>query len=324
MSWRPLALAMVVGAAVACDRGALPELPELRPVAVIDVNVGPGKPLARGGSLVVSFDRYLDPRTATRQSIAVLDGFGSFTEPAIVQYDPEARTLRLWGQDPNWLLVDQPYSLLIGVPAEGQFYGGVRALDGSTLVPARELRVPFFVRDLSVAETPTPVSFCEQVQPLLRSACASCHDGSTSGLDLRDANGIRRTALGVIAKSNASHASSQPSGLGFSNAAILAPPNAGTSLLLNKVLLRAPSAAGLDRSRAVCDEPPRAEPALEIATLDDPDDSERALLGELVGGLPMPPPDSDVEPLSLHERRLLSRWIREGAQLDVCAERCPP
>lgn len=308
----------------ACDRGVALAPEDVRPVHVVDVNVGPGKPLQLGDAIVVSFDRYLDPSSATRQSFAVLDGFGQLTATPLIAYDPETRTVRISAAGDSWLLADQPYTLVLGIPAAGEELGGVRGLDGGTLTPEQNLRIAFFARARHTeASADAPVSFCEHVRPLFARACVGCHDGSTSGLDLRSAASIQRTAIGKLARGQNRLATAEPSGLSFENAALLAPPSAATSYLLSKVLLREPSSAEAAQSRAFCTDPPPPAERTEVTVKDDPGDQERALLGTFVAGQAMPPPDSAVPALSLHERRLLSRWIREGAPLDSCSESCP-
>ena len=297
------------------------------PLHVVGVSVGPDRPLHAGESIVVAFDRYLDPRSATRQSFAVLDAFGTLTANPLVIYDPETRTVTLSSAtaDPtDWLLVDQPYTLLLGIPPAGQFLGGARALDGGTLTADQTLLVPFFARAQSTPPAPPPaVSFCEQVQPLLRTACARCHDGTTSGLDLRSGEGIFTTALGKLAHGSARGALPTPAPgsdvFGAGNA-LLDPPSAATSELLTTVLARG---LGTGASRAFCNEPAAAEPAPNVTLLADPGEAERERLEGLLPGGPMPPPDAPEAALSLDERRLLSRWIREGAALQPCSATCP-
>ncbi len=317
------ALAALAG----CDRGVPAPPPTAVPVHVVGVSVGPERPLHAGEAIVIAFDRYLDPRTATRQSFAVLDAFGTLTPNPLVLYDPATRTVTLASAtaDPaDWLLVDQPYTLLIGIPAEGQFLGGVRGLDGGTLSRDQVLLVPFFARAAAPPGAPdVPVSFCEQVQPLLGKACARCHDGSTSGLDLRSARGIFDTALGKLARGNSRGATPAPTpggdvfGVGST---LLDPPSAGTSVLLSTVLARE---IGTNESRAFCSDSARPEPVPNVTVLADPGDAERERLELILPGGPMPPRDAPEAALSLDERRLLSRWIREGAALQECSATCP-
>ena len=293
---------------------------------LLAVSVGPNRPLYDGDAIVVSFDRYLDPRTATRQSFAVLDEFGSLAPNPLVSYDPETRTVALENAEPahEWLLADQPYTLVVGIPDPGQFLGGVRGLDGGTLTVDEPRRVAFFARARATPPpAPAAVSFCEEVQPLLSRACGRCHDGTTSGLDLRDAAGIRRTALGVPAKAEIRGALptvTPPAERFAQGAALLDPPSAGTSYLLDTILAREP---GDVPSRASCTGVARAVPLPPVAFLEDPGAAERGRLADLLGGGSMPPPDSPEPPLGFDERRLLSRWIREGAPLESCPGTCP-
>lgn len=312
--------------AVGCDRGVPTPPPQSEPVHVVGVSVGPDRPLPQGEPIVVAFDRYLDPRTATRQSFAIVDAFGSLTPNPLVLYDPETRTVTLanaTASAEDWLLVDQPYTLVIGIPQPDQLLGGVRALDGGTLTRDQALVVPFFVR---APRPPTPaaapVDYCEQVQPLFAKACTRCHDGSTSGLDLRTAEGVARTALRQPSRGGSRGAVPAPTPatevFGAGNA-LLDPPSAATSALLSTVLARE---IGGGDSRAFCTDAPRAEPVPPVTLLADPGPVERSFFESLLPGGAMPPPDAPEAPLSLDERRLLSRWIREGAGLAPCPTTC--
>lgn len=324
LSWSTAAFVLLL----ACDRGVYVAGRSGEPLHVVGVSVGPDRPWRDGDPIVVAFDRYLDPRTATRQSLVVLDASSQPVANPLVIYDPETRTITL--QNPSagtdsWLLLDQPYSLLLGIPAEGQLLGGVRALDGGTLTPDQALRIPFFAR-ARAAPTPTPpppVSYCERIQPLLTRACARCHDGSISGLDLRSARGVETTARGHLARGAAQGGwpNPTPSTPRFGEgAALLDPPNAATSYLLAKVLA---APIGNEPSRAECTSRAQEELPPDVTMLPDPGDAERALLHSFLQGEVMPPPGVAEAPLSLHERRLLSRWIREGAALETCRSSCP-
>lgn len=322
---RSLALA-AVAALAACDRGVPEPATEVEPVHVLGVSVGDGRPLYDGDAIVISFDRFLDPRTATRQSFAVVDAFNTLTPNPLVIYDPATRTVTLASAEPEheWLVPDQPYTLILGIPAPGQFLGGVRGLDGGTLTPDQNRTIGFFARSRP-APPPAepPVSFCEQVQPLFAKACVRCHDGSTSGLDLRDAAGIRATALGVAAHGGnraALPGPTPPTEIFGQGAALLDPPSAGTSYLLSTVLAREP---GSEPSRAFCTAPARATPLPPVPFLDDPGPVERERLASYLGGSAMPPPDAAEAPLTPDERRLLSQWIREGASVQPCSTSCP-
>ncbi len=313
-------------AAIGCDRGVPVPATRTRPVHVVGVSVGPDRPLGQGDAIVVAFDRYLDPRTATRQSFAVVDGFGASTPNPLVVYDPETRTVTLasaTASPEDWLLVDQPYTLLLGIPKPDQFLGGVRALDGGTLTPEQSLRIPFFVRARTTdAAVVVPVDYCEQVQPLLTKACARCHDGSTSGLDLASADGVASTALGKLSRGSARDALPIPApatSVFGASSALLDPPSAATSALLSSVLARD---IGTMDSRAFCTDMLRPEPVPPLPILADPGPAERDFFQSLLPGGPMPPPDAAEVPLSLDERRLLSRWIREGAALAPCTGVC--
>ncbi len=320
MTRSSLRLLLALAPLLACDRGVPIPGDDVAPLHLVDVNIGPQRALILGDPIELAFDRYLDPASATRQSFAVVDGFGTLAPTPQVDYDPETRTVRISAASDPWLLADQPYTLIVGIPQPGEFLGGVRGLDGGTLTPDQNLRIAFMVREGQARAPSPPVSVCEQIQPLLTRACASCHDGTTLGLDLRDADGLQRTALRKVARGSVTSPLSQPTGVGFGNATLLAPPSAATSYLLDKILLHAP---GTHESRASCTQPQTQDEPLAVQIIEDPGDIERARLRERVHGMAMPPTDSGIAPLSLHERRVLSRWIREGSPLATCTETCP-
>lgn len=311
-----------------CDRGAEPSSEAARPLRVQSLNVGADRPLYVGDPIVVGFDRYLDPRTATRQSAVVLDGFGALAGTPLVSYDPELRTLSILdpGQgDDFWLQADQPYTLFLGVPEPGSLSGGVRALDGGTLDPRQQpQRIAFFVRarpaELPPPSRPAPVDYCEEIQPLLTRSCgmASCHDGSAMGLDLRSAAGLRDTAVRKLARGTASGARPDGNevvgGVGR-DALLIDPGGAATSYLFTKVQA---AHYGDGDSRAFCTSPARPATAGSV----DVDEQERALLDAMLGGTPMPPPRSGIPPWTRAERQLFSRWLLEGAALAECSNAC--
>lgn len=269
--------------------------------------------LGEGEALEFSFNRYLKPSTAIRQSFAVRDAFSQGVQAPLVQYDPVTRIVRIENPEPrpsDWLLPDQPYTLILGVPELGVDLGGFRAIDEATLPRGRVFG--FQTRGASRASEPIAPDFCGTVLPTLRDKCATCH-GVQDALDLSSSAGIQR-AIGSIARGSVRGAGGTVSpGKHFGeDMALIEPGNPASSYLLYKVLL-SPSGT---RASAHCGTPLEL-PAPTIAYTQDVSGSERTTLHTFIAGDPMPPVRENA--LTFDERRALSHWIQSGARISDCA-----
>lgn len=334
-------------AAAACDQGEQDDDPrEGPPIALVAANVGPDQPLPANGTPTLTFDRFLLPATAIRQSFLVRDPSGNALLP-VIQYDPVARSVAVVNPDPAkpaWLSAGVPYSLELPAAPPDNDQAGVRAFDRAPL--AAPLRIAFNV----VAEAPLPptpdVRFCRDVLPLFQQRCSagSCHgapqdvprsprfpDGRSRpavGLVLETPEGVARTAIGRIAVlANTGPRADTPSatrGRFAIDMPIVAPRNPGNSFLLYKLLLAGPPAGTPPEARrARCDGSPGEAPA-SFATASDAyaRDDERARLGQEVFGEPMPPPRASGEndrALTLDELQRIRAWIQAGARVEDCA-----
>ncbi len=260
--------------------------------------------------LVFAFDRLLNPATITRQSFSLRDAFGQAPSSPIVVYDPVARTVTLSNASRGaaWLLENQPYRVVLGVPKDGADLGGVRAIDGATL--ENPVIVEFLTtRAAGVTATPT-VSYCADVAPKFK-ACAGCHDAAGPdagapymGLAMTTEDGLRASAIGRVARqlTTGARAGVQPPGAAFAvNMPIIDPGNPGNSYLIYKLLSGGepdnPDAAG--------------DPAAALHAPLAPDEAAR--LREQIIGAPMP---VNAPRLSFGELELVRAWIAQGAKLD--------
>lgn len=265
-------------ALAACDILNQTDEPQTPPpfVHVVAANVGPQTPLlaytaADGvtiveGSIELAFDRFLNPATVNRQSVGLRDLFGNAPDSPIVQYDPVTRVVVLSNPNPGqtWLTVNQPYGIIFPVvtPEAGSL--GILAIDGATVDPNTPLTfvgartLGFTVTAASGSPPPTPptIDFCSDVMPIFRApsadltkegACgtSSCHGIPSSmlttadGLVLTQEDGIRYTAIGVLAEETATSALTTPLApqLAFpTGMPIIDPGNPGNSYLMYKLL----------------------------------------------------------------------------------------
>jgi hypothetical protein len=323
-------------------------------IHVIAANVGTNVPLPNNGVIKVAFDRYINPLTLNRQSIALRDLFGNAPDSPIVQYDPVTRTATISnpGPSPDWLIVGQAYELSFPVAAEAGAFG-LLAIDGATMDPATP-KIAFTVAKVDpnlVTKLPV-IDFCKDIRPLfmatrtdapnVQGLCsqAACH-GATSkdnysamGLVFSSPEGIRHTAINVEAEETTTAALSVsisaqntfPVGM-----PIIEPGDPGHSYLIYKLLLPdlngAPDGTGAGFSYTMSCGPVTPPfdygPNPHLASAD-----EAARLAALVPGRRMPWGDPDKNgifglgggtPLTLDELERLSVWILQGAPVvDDC------
>jgi hypothetical protein len=115
----------------------------------------------------------------------------------------------------------------------------ITSWDGIPLAEGRSFRVRF--TDAPAGPPPEAPSFSRDVLPRLRRSCglAGCHaaSGAALGLDLSSGEGVRRTAIGVIASAWPAVAGDVDRGnIQWSGLHRIAPGAPGESYLLYKVL----------------------------------------------------------------------------------------
>jgi hypothetical protein len=282
---------------------------------IIDLSVA-DKVLEADEGIELSFDRYLKPSTAIRQSFAVRNAFNQPVQAPLVQYDPVTRIVRIQNPEPrpsDWLVADQPYFLLLGVPDLGRDLGGFRSIDDAPLDQAQ--RFGFQTRGERKPDARSSVSFCKSVLPLFKDKCTSCHNAGDV-LDLSSSEAIAR-ALGKTARTSVRGPSSPTApGKHFGDdMPLLEAGNPANSYLLYKTLL-APNGT---RTSPHCDDAPLPQPRVKFAA--DVSPAHRETLHAFIGGRPMPP--DPAQALTFDERRALSVWIQNGAETPICSSTCP-
>lgn len=323
-------------------------------VHVVASNVGLQSPLPADGVIQVAFDRYLNPLSANRQGVTLVDEFGNIPgTPPIVVYDPVTRVVTISNPNPGapWLEVGQFYKVIFPVSAPDASTLGLRAIDGATIDPATPA-IGFSV----AAPTGNPpvdprIDFCSDVFPLfaatrsqpgIQGVCSSgaCHGGdptsAAQGLALSKPEWIRSTAIGVeaVETTTAALGSPLPPEPAFpTGMPIIDPGNPGDSYLLYKLLLPdmngVPSARGASVVYSAC-KPITAPfdygPSASFASSD-----EAARLSAHVPGRRMPWGDFQADgtftqgggtPLTLDEIERIRLWIQQGAEIDDCSQ-CP-
>lgn len=270
------------------------------------------------------FDRLLSPASVTRQSVSLRDGFGGVLGSPVVTYDPVLRTVRIENPSPRggaWLVPDQLYEIVLGVPSDAGEAFVLRAIDGAPLdLDAGTLRLAFLAKAPSGRAVHTPVEFCRDVYPTFATYCADCHSsslpaGAAASLVLDTGEGVRGTAVGRVsneANTGARAAVSGPPSAVFGvDMALVAPGSPGTSWLIYKMLMQdarssaSPACAGYGA-------PAQLTGPGDVAL----DPTERARLSDLMTGQPMPPSPSTP---SLDEIERVSEWIAQGARIANCA-----
>lgn len=304
----------------------------------------------------ITFDRYLNPGTANRQGVELVDENGFVPGgPPIVQYDPVTRVITISNPTPGkaWLAVGQFYKLVFPVATDDGGPFGLRAIDGATIDPSTKT-ITFEV----AAPTGNPpvlpaIDFCADVFPIFaakrtstfatKGACTNgaCHAAGTgaTGVVLETPDEIQRTLIGIEAAETATAANTTPlpPQAAFPvGMPLVDPGDPGNSYLLYKLLLPdqngVPSARGASiayttSTSAGCKAvtaPFDYGPVAAFASAD-----EGARLAAHVVGRRMPWGDWDDAtqsftlgggtPLTLDEIERVRLWIQEGAEIDDCA-----
>jgi len=250
----------------------------------------------------------------------------------IVSYDPVLRTVRVSSPNPQggaWLLQDQPYEIVLGVPSDAGEQFTLRAIDGAPLdtgILSRR-QFAFLTKAPNLQARRTPMDFCRDVFPTFAKYCGDCHSAGqaqapAAALLLDTGEGVWRTTVGQIAKGantggRAGNPGPPPAVFGV-DMALVDPGSPGTSWLLYKMMMQGErhplgwTCAGYR---------PPAQLVTQGSIASDLDDAERVRLSNLMTGQAMPPPGSVSTP-SLDELERVSEWIAQGARTDVCSGGC--
>jgi hypothetical protein len=349
----------VTAALLGCDQGVPAKIESVGSVKLVGANVGPERPLPLGGAIELAFDRFLLPVSVSRQSFIVKRVDGQVAVLPVVTYDPVARVVTLSAQTGSpWLEAGQSYMIELPLPdfdagVPSSQVGGVRGIDGTTLDPSSQRVIGFSVSATPTTQAPAPTTnFCRDVLPIFEHKCSSgsCHGEATersrpaAGLVLTTASGVALTAVRRVAQASNTgpRAQAAPPTVWFGVDMPLINPGApGDSWLLYKMLLALPPATTPVTRRSKCDGTPGAVPVstselYSVAFTPTVSAEERARLGEVVGGHPMPyppkpgaPEDAAVSdplteaPLSFGQLERVRLWIAQGAALEDCGP-CEP
>lgn len=280
-----------------------------------------GSTVARVTTAVeVTFDRYLDPRTAIRQSYCLRSGAepvalledcaeGLGTAPV---YDPTTRTLTLYLSQP--LAADKVYALTVFAPRPFQPDTGtlgIRAFDSAPLAANATFSFRTEATPAAAAELEAlpAVDRCRGEGRVQKSfavlTCTNCHTNKSEpnvppsppqGLSL-EAEDLQ-SAVGRVARETQTGAdadSPQNSPARFGTAMPLVDPsNAGNSYVLYKAL----AFAAVDEDTIAAGETER-------------------LANTVVVGLPMPATGGEVDAERDRHLKRIARWISAGA---VCSD----
>jgi hypothetical protein len=277
----------------------------------------------------VRFDRYLLPKTATRQSLRVFSGtgVGAFLVPT---YDVVERVVTYRPSYGSALLPGLLYTVVLPRPDKDQQGYGFRAYDGAPLAPGTvPLRFSFrTARRVPPPAEPPPASDagCATIDAALeafaRSGCTSsgCHAGNDAvlGLRLDSADGLRTTALSRVAHetdvgATPGQALVDPSRFGV-GMPIVDPGSPATSYLLYKLLVNPANFPGEDggcRSTHRAELPPSGcfGPSLG---------EQRRLRDWFVAADPMPPDGAGVGGSGGDDLRTIQDFILLGAGTPEC------
>ena len=310
--------------------------------------------------VVLSFNRFLDPNTVSRQSIALDDSSGNSVMAPLLAYDPVTLTVTLSNPTPGaaWLTVGQQYRVIIGVPSYEGGPGapfGLQAIDGATLAAPLTQTFTAGAAAMPPASGPPTIEFCRDIfTPIFAYSCgySGCHgpghleagqsiDGGSGyarlGLDLSSPQGVLATALNQVAdESNtgplASVASQTIGGVWGVNMPIIAPGQPGNSWMMYKTLLATPAGPDaeadpfyVDSGIADAADPGPVHSTYGLGLVSPVTASEKVILANYVLGNQMPfpgpsQPDPSVGSLTQGDIERLSLWIAQGA---VTPATCP-
>ncbi|CAN5243763.1 hypothetical protein BH09MYX1_BH09MYX1_55480 [soil metagenome] len=293
-------------------------------IHVVDANIGASKPLPIDDPIEVSFDRYLNPLTISRQSIALRDAFNQAPVNPTVSYDPVRRVVLLANPSEGqpWLIAGQPYKVIISAPTADNDLS-LRAIDGAGLQAT--VTIGFFAAAPHGHVKDPTMSYCRDIQPIL-TACSGCHDsrnvsgGATwAGLVLDRPDGIEATAKGRVAQATNTGSRSVGGSPGATfgvDMPIIDSGSPGNSFLMYKLILGGRGTSGTHECT------PAVVPTWDLTT-SARDDAEAARLAELIPGRPMPYGESNPG-LSDADLDRLRLWIAQGAPTETCTTSCSP
>ena len=292
---------------------------------------------------MLAFDRFLDPRTVTRQSINLEDSGGSLLTDALVAYDPVLLTVTLSnpGAPSKWLTAGEQYRVVLKGPADGGTGGGgIMAIDGATLAAPVTILFTAGAAAVPSALGEPVMHFCADVFPIFKQKCAVCHiypcqqavcptpaaypgDGGIEtpyeGLVLQagpngNLQGIQATAIGQVANESntgplaapGTSSTGQPFGVDMP---IIDPGQPGNSWLLYKTMLPSPYDAGVPAAVDPANDPDASSSNFDEGLVSPITRAERGRLSNYVLGNLMPYP-RQVDPAAsdgvLDQRRPLT------------------
>jgi hypothetical protein len=339
------ALAGLASLACACDAGPYHDQTSVGPaIQLVSSNIqGSGYTLDQ--PITLTFSRFLDPNTVTRQSIYLETAGHIPVTEATVSYDPVTLTVSLSnpGSALGWLVAGQDYDVVLNVasttPTDGATQFGLMAIDGASLSRPQTISFTAGAPPSNPMAGPPTMDFCRDIYtPIFSYSCGynGCHgpatpvapaiDGGTGyprlGLDLSSPSGVRTTAVNQVAdESNTgpnSTTAAQLQGTPFGiDMAVITPGQPGNSWMVYKTLLATPTAteaAGFDAGNSSYDQGLKSPIT----------DSERAILSNYILGQSMPyPAPATIEPapgLTEGDMERLSLWIAQGATIPAS---CP-
>ncbi len=320
-------------------------------MSLVSSNVDATHPLPVDGTIVLQFDRYLNPATITRQSFIVTDASGQPLQGALVTYDPIALTVSL--ANPNtpgsgtsaatpWLTQGQSYKLFVPVSGSSTDLSGLRAIDNAPLDPATgPIELAFNVVAKGAPSSTKTMRFCGDILPIFANKCSGqlgCHGPDdnadpAAGMYLTSAEGVAATAIGRISQaSNTSGIAGQavpPNRVFGLNFPIIDPGHAATSWLMYKIAMApAPDNSLVTDAPLKCpDAAGKSAPPQSVGIKTSaypPSADEQAVLSDAILGRPMPYPSYGPKPtyatnaLDFEERERVRLWIDQGAAVEPC------
>lgn len=311
------------------------------------VGLDPDCSVPTNATLVLRFDRFLNPYTANRQALRVYTGDPEFSPPIPfeVVYDPVERVVE-YRMPPGYQFAPHTlYQLELVVPGDADAFG-IRAFDGAPLAEAGlPLRSSFFTAgtafESQVGAAPSCREIVQHVLSFESGGCAAvtCHrasdhesavafgDDAPYGLLLDSEAHFARSTIDRIARETevgdvSGGVPARKSDRFGVRMALVEPRNPGGSYLLYKLLRNRKNfgRCGGSATSPFCDtvDPCRSShaqlPLLEGECVAPPTEELDRLREWFVRGDPMP---SVGDGIGLEGLRAVSRFIAAGAE-------CPP